>query len=218
MRFDTAGRVLRSKSVGVGLVLAGLLLAGCAGEQRQSGFLGDYSQLAPSPALEGALSYENPARPLAGYERFLIEPVRVRFAPGADGTDVDPATLAMLTGYFREEAIRALSQRYQVVARPGPGVLRLRAALTDVTKAKPLLNIHPASKLSGVGLGGAAMEAEAVDAVSGERVLAVVDRGRGNRLALAEGLDDWAHAKAVMSHWVQRFVKRVDAAHGHVTP
>lgn len=41
---------------------------------------------------------------------------------------------------------------------------------------------------SGVGLGGASMEAEAIDSLSGPRVAAVVDSQQGNHVAVVEGL------------------------------
>ncbi|UCE61917.1 MAG: DUF3313 domain-containing protein, partial [Phycisphaerales bacterium] len=89
---------------------------------------------------------------------------------------------------------------YSVVDAPGPGVLRIRAALTDIKKTKPAMNIHPATKLSGIGLGGASMEAEGLDAQTGERVLAVVDTRAGNRLSIGAGLDSLGHAKQMIRH------------------
>ena len=76
------------------------------------------------------------------------------------------------------------------------------------------MNIHPATKLSGLGLGGASMEAEALDSQTGGRVMAVVDTDEGNRLALTAGLSETGHAQQVIKHWVDRFVKRLDEAHG----
>ncbi len=70
-------------------------------------------------------------------------------------------------------------------------------------------------KLSGVGLGGASMEAEAIDSQSGERVLAVIDSQMGNRLSIVPGLDPLGHAKQVIRRWVKRFVKRMDKVHGY---
>ena len=117
-----------------------------------------------------------------------------------------------MTDFFRNDAIKALSKRYQVVSKPGPGVLYIRAALTDIDVTNPLLNIHPGTKLTGAGLGGASMEAEALDSVTMERIAAVVETQRGSRLSIAAGLSEFGHAKEVMKGWVERFVKRLDAA------
>jgi hypothetical protein len=192
------------------------LLTGCqAHKAAYSGFLGDYSKLRPSPEVEDALYFQNPGKSLKDYDKFMIDPVLVHFAPNAKGTVLDPAKLKKLTDYAYDEAAKALSERYAVVNAPGPGVLRLRAALTDIKKTKPAMNIHPATKLSGIGLGGASMEAEALDSQTGERVFAVVDTRQGNRLAIGAGLSQLGHAEQVIKHWIERFVSRVDKAHGY---
>lgn len=181
-----------------------------------SGFLGDYSGLRANPDLDDALAYQSATRSLKDYDKFMIDPVIVHFAPNAKGTAIDPSKVKKLTDYAAEELRKSLSERYQVVSAPGPRVLRLRVALTDIKKTIPALNIHPATKLSGVGLGGASMEAEANDSQTGERVLAVVDTRKGNVFSVGAGLDALGHAKQVIDHWIKRFVSRVDKAHGWV--
>ena len=207
----------RSKWIVALSVVACGFLIGCQPHKAAfSGFLNDYSKLQPSPIVEDALYFANPARSLKDYNKFLIDPVIVHFAPNAKGTAFDPAKLTKLTDFTREEMMKALSERYQVVDAPGPGVLRIRAALTDIKKTIPAMNIHPATKLSGIGLGGASMEAEALDSQSGVRVIAVVDTRQGNRLSIGAGLSELGHAKQVIKHWIDRFVKRLDEAHGFV--
>ena len=188
-----------------------------AQSKRYSGFLGDYSRLKKSRKLEGAMSYESPSKSLKEYDKFIIDPVVVHFAPNAKGIGVDPFKVQQVAAYFHRELWQALSIRYQVVNTPGPGVLRLRAAITDIKTTVPLMNIHPATKLLGLGLGGASMEWEAVDSQTGERVLAVVDvrRGAFNPLPSGAGFDEVGHAKEVMRYWVKRFVGRVDKVQGY---
>ncbi len=189
-----------------------------AQSKRYSGFLGDYSKLKKSRKLEGAMSYESPSKSLKEYDKFIIDPVVVHFAPNAKGIGVDPFKVQQVAAYFHRELWQALSIRYQVVNTPGPGVLRLRVAITDIKTNVRLMNIHPATKLLGLGLGGASMEWEAVDSQTGERVLAVVDvrRGAFNPLPSGAGFDEVGHAKEVMRYWVKRFVGRVDKAQGYV--
>ncbi len=184
---------------------------------RYSGFLGDYSKLKRSRQLKGAMSYENPSKKLGHYDKFMIDQVVVHFAPNAKGIGVDPIKVQQVADYFHRELWLALSMRYEVVNTPGPGVLRLRTAITDIKTTVPLMNIHPATKLLGLGLGGASMEWEAVDSQTGERVLAVVDvrRGAFNPLPSGAGFDEVGHAKEVMRYWVKRFVGRVDKVQGY---
>ncbi len=196
------------------LMIAGLLV-GCTGRPKvtHSGFLRDYSQLKLEE--DGAKRYLNPSKNLRQYKKFVIDPVVVHFAPSAKGTAIAPAKLKELSDYFRNQLVKGLSKRYRVVRSSGPGVLRIRIAITDIKKTTRVANIHPAMKMSGIGLGGAAMEAEVVDSVSGERVAAVVDSQSGGRLGITAGLKKYGHAQQVMDGWVERFVKRLDKAHGY---
>ena len=196
------------------LMIAGLLV-GCTGRPKvtHSGFLRDYSQLKLEE--DGAKRYLNPSKNLRQYKKFIIDPVVVHFAPNAKGTAIDPAKLKELSDYFRNQLVKGLSKRYRVVRSSGPGVLRIRIAITDIKKTTAVANIHPAMKMSGIGLGGASMEAEVVDSVSGERVGAIVDSQSGGRLGITAGLKKYGHAQQVMDGWVERFVKRLDKAHGY---
>ncbi len=90
----------------------------------------------------------------------------------------------------------------------------VRIAITDIEETTPMMNIHPATKLSGLGLGGASMEAEAIDTASDERIAAIVDSQQGSRLSMTAGLSKFGHAKQVIDMWVERFLKRIDVAHG----
>ena len=161
--------------------------------------------------------YENPSKSLKEYDKFIIDRVVVHFAPNAEGIGIDPWKVQQVADFFHRELVQALSIRYQVVNTPGPGVLRLRVAITDIKTNTRLMNIHPGTKLLGFGLGGASMEGEAVDSQTGERVLAVVDSRKGgiNPLPSRAAIDTVAHAKEVMRYWVKRFVGRVDKAHGY---
>lgn len=165
---------------------------------------------------DGVQRWVAPTEKLTQYKQFIIDPVIVHFSPNAKGTAIDPAELKEMSDYFHAQVVKALSKtkRYQVVTAPGSGVARVRIAITDISKTVPVANIHPAMKLSGIGLGGAAMEAEVVDSVSGERLGMVVDSQSGGRLGIVAGLQTYGHARQVMDGWTERFVKRLDTIHG----
>jgi hypothetical protein len=185
-------------------------LAGC-GKQKTgfSGFLGDYSGL--EPIAQGTYLYENPQLGIAEYDECMLEAIIVHFAPDAEGTAVNPKKLAELTVYFEEQARAALAEKFRMVDAPGPGVVRIRVGITDIKRGSTAMNVLPQTKLMGVGLGGASMEAEAVDSVSGQRVLAMVDSRSGERVSI-EGLGDLDHAKQAVRYWVKDFVQRVEEA------
>ncbi len=193
-------------------------VAGCASQKvGHSGFLQNYAQLKPDPQVDGALRYLNPKKNLKQYDKFIIDPIAVYFArrEKRSGAGIDPAKLKILTDYFYVELHNALSKNYKVVGAPGRGVMLLRIAITDVEESEPLLNIHPAMKMSGAGLGGASMEAEGVDSNTGERIGAIVETRSGNRMSITAGLSRLGHAKQVIRYWVERFLKNLDKAHGY---
>jgi len=196
------------------LMLGLVALVACGGmETREgAGFLSDYSQLRPTPDVEGARAWRNPDKTLPVYHRFIIEPVVVRFAGNASAKDVEPEKLQQLTTYMRDQLIKELgrSGRNQVVTAPGPGVMRVRAAITDLKKNKPALNIHPATKIAGFGLGGASIEAEGIDTPTGKRVFAFMQTRTGNRLSFVPGLENWGHAQQAMDYWAELFAKRIE--------
>src|SRR5258705_2330778 len=100
-------------------VLCAVALVGCGLEVKQSGFLKDYSQLKPGDRVDGTMIYENPAKPLKAYNKFMVDPVVVHFAPDAKGGGIDPDTLNDLATYFHSEVTKLLSENgYSVVKAP----------------------------------------------------------------------------------------------------
>jgi hypothetical protein len=64
--------------------------------------------------------------------------------------------------------------------------------------------------MSGVGLGGAAFEAKAVDSVTGELLVAVYDSRPGSRIGLTEGWRQLGHAEQVIDRWIALFGNYLD--------
>ena len=117
------------------------------------------------------------------------------------------------SGEVTDSVIEQLSADYKVVYRPGPGIARIRHALTDLQKSNPALNTVPQTKLAGLGLGAASMEGEVLDSETGEAIAAVVQSQSGSRLSL-DGMSDWGDVKAIIDGWAKEFKGRFDAAHG----
>lgn len=198
-------------------IIVPVFLCGCQTSQEYSGFLDDYSVLEPNPEVDGALYYQAPGTSLADYDKFIIEPIVVHFHPVSKAKSIDPERLLELTTVFHNEIVEVLSENYEIVEASGPGVLIVQAAITDLEENSPLFNIHPATKMLGVGLGGAAMEAKAIDSQTGDLVIAVMDSRQGDRLTLdvTAGLTAWGSAKQAVQYWANRFKDRLDEAHGN---
>lgn len=190
----------------------GLSICGCMAKRApQSGFLSDYSMLEKQSDV--SFRYRNPNRNLSDYSKFIIEPVVIHLHEKSKAREkVSEEDLTDLKNYMHDAIVNAIQDRYEVVYRPGPGVVRVRTALTDVKKSTWWQNIHPTSKLIGSGLGGATLEAELLDSQTGEQIAALLESQLGNRLSL-DGLRTWGDAKAIMDGWAKGFRKRLDEVH-----
>jgi hypothetical protein len=197
----------------VATVLASFALVACTSQPAPpvTGFLSDYSSLRPEGS--DTLRWAPQAR-LRQYDRFIIDPVVVFLHPKADPSRIPPEKRDQLTTYMRGAVIEAIEGGYEVVTAPGPGVARVRIALTDITSSTQALNVLPPTRLTGLGLGGAALEAEVVDSLTGEQVSALVESRLAQRLNLPAGWTNTGDAEAVMRDWASRFRRTLDAAHG----
>lgn len=188
-----------------------------------SGFLGDYSNLKPHPDRKNMLVFRKEEGVLAPYARFLVEPVTVLLHEESEATTAaDPEELRTLADYLRTAVVERLQKggKYKVVEEPGPGVLRLRAAITDVVPVSGGKNTgaKAAGAVVGLGLlvprmnlGKASIEVEMLDSQTNERLVAVVDSRQGKRFGgLIKGAKRWGDVKAAFDKWAKMFRKKLD--------
>lgn len=99
----------------------------------RSGFLSDYARLKPVAAADGAECWRNTHVDLSKYDKVLISRIVVSLKPSPDGEQtIDPTDLKTLTDYFHASMQKALAPQMQVVNQPGPGVIVIRIALTNL--------------------------------------------------------------------------------------
>ena len=191
----------------VSLVTALVLFNGCGdGGQIKTGFLSDYSKL--QKESDSSLRYIND-EVTARYSSFIVDPVKVHFHRGAkfEGK-LTEQQVTDLTSYMHSKIIEAVQGAgKKVVYQPAAGVARIRVALTDIEKSSAV-SVIPQASLLGAGIGGASMEAEVVDSMTGEQIGAVVESGKGSRIPFSN-LGDWTAAKNVMDGWAKRFQDRL---------
>lgn len=197
----------------VGVLLVGVMgavLAGCAGgggdggapsrayatlEPRYSGYLRDYTRLRPSPRHEGTM-YEQ-SRDLVNYREFIVEPMRVLPRETVSGVLIDGATATRLGAALRSHVVETLGINYKVVHEPGPGVAVIRAAITELARSKVLPD-------GSIVIGGAAVEAEIIDSVTGKRLGAVVEADAAEGVFDKRTHDPYQDAEMVFGHWAAR--------------
>jgi hypothetical protein len=121
----------------------------------------------------------------------------------------------MLTDFFYAALLDELSKKFTIAKTPGPGVLRLRAALTQAKGAKVAMKaittvvpqLRVLTTVVGVGadvavtVGGATAEMEVTDSITGERLAAAVDERVGKK-AFTQ-LKKWSDVKAACEFWAE---------------
>ena len=186
----------------------------------QSGFLGDYSQLKPGGKDQAALVYINPDAKWNTYTKIIVEPVQ--FWDSAN-SEVPVGDQQMLATYFYNTLRDYLQTGFLLVDQPGPGVLKLQAAITNATGSVPVLRtvsvIVPQARVLNTAqslatgsyafAGSAQAEGQITDSVTGIRLAAGVDLRQGGMSLKAAGQAKWADAQNVLDFWAQRIAQRL---------
>ena len=197
-------------------ILAALfVLAACAGpvdKPEQSGFLSDYSKL----ELMDNDNLRYVGERAGEYDSFIIDPVVIVFErhPDPEKRVFSDEELEDLKQHAVDELTKQLTRDdgYAVVSEPGPRVARIRIGVTEVDDTIGLLNISIYTKISGLGLGGASVEGEVVDSVTGEQVAAAIRWGSGSRVMRA-GYSHTGDAKIQFDRWAKQFRQQLDLLH-----
>ena len=189
-------------------------LTGCAIKQMElteSGFLSGYSGLEDYEELEGMRIYKNPdVNIVERYSKILVAPVEFRLDPTVKEHKMDFEDELKLSNYFHEKLIEGLIINYDIADEPGEDVILLRIAITDILPNKVYLNLHWSTTLIGGGIGGASLEAELVDSLTGERMFSFIDARKGKKLNYTKGLTKWGHTQEVLGMWAKHIVKNLD--------
>lgn len=211
---------------GAGLALAAALLA-CAAtapapDVRYSGFLRNYAELSPGGEGEALLVYRNPAADFSRYDRVLIDPVTVWRTVGSDLAALPAAEQERLANHLYWALREELAKDWALADRPGPGTLRIRAAITEARAANavmdsvstvgPMLRAYSGATRLATGteafVGKAGVEGEVLDSVSGVRLLAAIDEQAGQK-RLRGSTQAWDDVLEAYRLWATRLRERL---------
>jgi len=197
-----------------GAALAGIAVAsvGCASRpaQTRSGFLSNYEDVRRINDAESGYVDKDL---LASITSIRIVETRVLVDKTPDGTVISPDQVALIETHIKESLAKSLASDYPIVESDGPGVGRLRVAVTEVKKPTVILNLHPASKLTGAGTGGATIESEVVDATSGRPAAILIESRKGNQFEI-DTLSEFDDALDAVEEWAAQWRQRLDVARG----
>jgi Protein of unknown function (DUF3313) len=121
---------------------------------------------------------------------------------------------------FQNALRQQLGAGFRLVDQPGPGVMRIRLAITDARASDPILDVLRArgTRLPPPSSGpidpelhrfieAAAIEGEIRDAQTGELLAAGVDRRRREG---APPIDTWAAIQGALDAWTERLCARLE--------
>lgn len=200
-------------------LLVASVLAGCAttrqtGRATASGFLEDYTILRTGGEGEPQLFWAKPDAAFSGYRSVLIDSVSVwRTESTSEVSEEDQQRLAhQLYAALHDE----LGKSFSIAKAPGPGTLRLRAAITEARGARVVGNavttVLPQFRLlstaaglathTQVFVGKAAIEVELRDSLTSELLAAGVDERAGAKTLRGVG-GAWKDVEAAFEAWAQ---------------
>lgn len=226
------------------LSFSGMALAGPAklGDYQPKGFLSSYEHLQPEGGDSEAFWYRNPAVPEGKYNKLIVDRIKIFLKDDAEYKGIDPAELKELADYFHQAIVKAVSDAYPVVEEPGPDVLHLRVAITDLVPNKPEASVVslvvPFLWVGEAGAGAAqghagstpfvgevTVEMEGLDSVTHQQIAAYVETRIGKKFHWTKGpvtaaedylkaYSTWAYTKQAMDYWAQQVRERLDKGHG----
>ena len=187
------------------MFMLSFVLWGCATPQtmqpyQDSGFLPDYSRLGSALDGNGAEVWQKPDSELKKYNKILLERILVWYKNDAEFKGIDPTALKALVDYFHGAIVKQLGTAYPVVNEPGPDVMRIRIAITELvptqTEMSVVMTAVPYGEVADLAsgafekggsigsapyLGDAAIEAMGLDSMTGNLLFEYVDRRIGKK-------------------------------------
>ena len=219
------------------MVSFGLMVsAGYAEQQGEySGFLENYPTFEPAADQEGALFYRKAGVNVKSYTKFMIDPIEIWIAPDSKYKGIKPDDLKILADTFRQAIVDIFEPNYPVVNKPGPDVLGLRIAITNVyltKKKRGLLGYTPmglvlSTTIKAIGdnmsLQDAVIELEFLDSQTNTRLGARIDQqsktgkkksSLGKLSTVQKGATSWEEIEEALKLFAQSIRDRLDTEHG----
>ncbi len=214
---------------GIFMFFPPILLSGDSGEY--SGFLGDYPDFHKNRQTGAKVwfhSQDEGVHVLRPYRKILLTPIEV-WLDDDSHKGINPNTLSAMTEYFTLAIHKKLDHGYEFVNQPGPGVLILRIAITNVKYTKPTrkwygyvpvaLVVEGGTKAARAAVGEtvdlieATVELEGLDSVTEQRIVAAIDTHQSDKIKRQKDSPaSWGPIKEIFDYWAERISIRMDEA------
>lgn len=188
-----------------------------------SGFLSDYSNLRPGRDGQASLVYWNPDADFGVYDALIIEPVTIWLGDDSPMNDVSAEERQKLADEFYAAIVKALEPDYRITNQASPRTMRIRVALTDAQESWPVMDtistyvpqarllqsvVSLASDTAGF-VGEASAEAEVLDSMTGDVLVAGIDRRAGTKSVDAGTFSAWGDVRRAFDAWSTQFANNM---------
>ena len=215
------------------LVIGCFLITGAAWaaekEMPQAGFLQDYSLLKPKdPEKMVQWVYTKEDVDVSKYHKIMIDDVVFFISPDADYKGFEANELTELGAAFHRALLMNLAGAYEFTNTPGPEVLRIRIAVTNLVPSSTVSGtvttivpvglavsaVKKAATGSHIGMGSVSIEGEVLDSQTNEILGAVIDTKMGKKYKVRKGASKWGHAIDIFNAWSKNIRTRLDRRAG----
>jgi hypothetical protein len=231
-RMKTTVRSMMALALGIGLAGFTFSCASTGSQSKpstsapQTGFLhGYYQNLQPGPEGGAKLRWIKPGANFGKYDKIMLDSVLFYFSDDSEDKRIDAQDMKELADACNLQVVNVLKGAYPIVASPGPDVLRLRFAITDLKQSRPLLSAASSVVPVGLGIsilkkgatgswtGSGATSAEfmALDAMTNDVIAVALD---DKTAEFAERFTKWGSAEEAFEFWAERIKFFLDRAHG----
>lgn len=216
-------------AVGLGLFLVAFTVSCATTSPGASTFLGPYAKdLQPGPEGGVKMRWLKPGVDFSKYDKLMVDSVVFYFAEDSEDKAIDPEKMKELADIFNLEFVQRVKQKYPIVAEPGPGVARIRVAITNlklvstgagalstVTSVTPIgLGVNLVKRgTTGtwVGSGMTGAEMMVLDTVTNDVIAVAADE---RAAGFTERYTELTVVKEAFRFWAERITTFLDEAHG----
>ncbi len=219
----------RLMPVALGFVLVTSVSSCSSTSGSKATFLGEYSKnLTPGPKGGVKERWLKPGINAAKYNKVILEHIIFFFADDSPYKGIDTSELNQLAEQFDLAIVNALKGSYPIVTAPGPDVVRVRIAITDLKQSIPALSVVSTAVMvtpAGLGVnlvkrgatgswsGSGATSAEflALDSMTNQVIFAARD---DRSASFTDRYTKWGSAEEAFKFWAERIRMVMDEAHG----
>ena len=190
------------------------------------GFLdGYYKDLQPGPKGGAKMRWLKPGVDFGQYNKIMLDSVIFYFADDSENKGIDANDMKKLADACNQQIVNVLKSSYPIVAEPGPDVLRLRFAITDLKQSRPVLSAITSVVPVGLGIsiikkgaagswsgsGATSAELMALDSMTNDVIAVAQDE---KSAGFTERFSKWGSAEDAFKFWGERIKLFLEKAHG----